>query len=110
MRYDGGMRKPWHHWIIGLIVAALLATDMLPSFAEEPAATAVPAIAASDRAEPIVVAQEQRPRKRKTLMDLLFGNEEEQRQEETPVVEEIAVGLEVTAYVSAEEDEVFLDA
>ena len=29
---------------------------------------------------------------------------------ETPVVEEIAVGLEVTAYVSADENEVFLDA
>ncbi len=29
---------------------------------------------------------------------------------ETPVVEEITVGLEVTAYMSADEDEVFLDA
>ena len=29
---------------------------------------------------------------------------------ESPVVEEIAVGLEVTAYVSAEEDEVLFEA
>lgn len=92
MRYDGDMRKSWHLWILGLIVAALLATDMLPSFAEDRAATAVPAFTVTNQAEPILVAQEQqRPRKRKTLLDLLFGNEEEQRQEEAPVVEEPAV-------------------
>lgn len=94
MRYDGSMKKPWQLWIVGLIVAVLLAADMLPMFAqaEEAAVTAVPAIASTERAAPILVAQEQqRPRKRKTLMDLLFGNEEEQRREEAPVVEAPAV-------------------
>ncbi|MDP1732272.1 MAG: DUF459 domain-containing protein [Devosia sp.] len=88
------MKKTWQLWIIGFIVAALLATDILPMFAqaEEAAVTAVPAIASTERAAPILVAQEQqRPRKRKTLMDLLFGNEEEQRREEAPVVEAPAV-------------------
>jgi hypothetical protein len=90
------MKKSWQVWIIGLIVAALLATDMLPTFAqaEEAAVTAVPAIAAAaEQAEPLLVAQgqQQRPRKRKTLMDLLFGDEDEQRQEEAPVVEAPAV-------------------
>lgn len=89
------MKKFWQPWIIGLVVAALMAADMLPMSvqAEEAAITAVPAIATSaERAEPMLVAQEQqRPRRRKTLMDLLFGNEQEQRREEAPVLEAPAV-------------------
>ncbi|MHB1104093.1 MAG: SGNH/GDSL hydrolase family protein [Devosia sp.] len=88
------MRKYWQLWIIGIVVAALMATDMLPMFAqaEEAAVTAVPVITtATERAETIIVAQQKKPRKRKTLMDLLFGNEEEQRREEAPVVETPAV-------------------
>lgn len=95
MRYDGKMKKSWQIWIIGLVVAALLATDMSPMFAqaEEAAVTTVPVIAATEQAEPILVAQEQqqRPRKRKTLMDLLFGDDQEQQQEAAPVVDEPAV-------------------
>jgi uncharacterized protein len=90
------MKKSWKLWIIGLVVAALLAVDMLPvAMAQEAAVTAVPVISAGEeRAHTTLVAQEQqqRPRRRKTLMDLLFGNDEEQqRQEEAPVVDEPAV-------------------
>jgi len=90
------MKKSWKLWIVGLIVAALLVTDMLPALAEaqEAAITAVPAIGRGvERAEPVLVAQEeqQRPRKRKTLMDLLFGDDQEQQQEAAPVVDEPAV-------------------
>lgn len=89
------MKKSWLR-IIGLVVAALVATDMLPMVAEaqEAAVTAVPVISASEqRAEPVRIAQQQqqRPRRRKTLMDLLFGGGEEQRQDEAPVVEAPAV-------------------
>ena len=87
------MKKPWQLWIIGVLVAALLLGDVLPAFAQSPdrAVTAIPVIAsASDRAEPILVAQEQQPRKRKTLMDLLFGNDEQQ-QEQAPVDEPAVV-------------------
>jgi len=95
MRYDGKMKTLWQSWIIGLAAAALMAIEILPVsvLAEDMALTAVPALVASENAERIVVAQDQqRPRKRKTLMDLLFGNDEEQqRQEQAPVVDAPAV-------------------
>jgi uncharacterized protein len=74
----------------------LMAADMLPmqAQAQGPATTAVPAVATAADPAPILVAQgrQQRPRKRKTLMDLLFGDDEEQqRQEEAPVVDAPAV-------------------
>jgi hypothetical protein len=71
--------------VAALSALALIATDMVPMFAsaEEYAVTAVPAeiLAAKPAEERIHVAQ----RKRRTLMDLLFGDEP--RQEEQPVVE-----------------------
>lgn len=87
------MKKSWQLWIIGLVVAALLAGDLLPAFGQESASSAVPAVS-SVREDTILVAQEQQPppRKRKTLMDLLFGDDQEQqRQEQAPVVDEPAV-------------------
>ena len=90
------MKKPWQIWRIGLVLAALMAGDMLPIQAqtEEIAVTAVPAITQIAPTAPILVAQQdqQRPRKRKTLMDLLFGDDQEQqRQDAAPVVEGPAV-------------------
>lgn len=84
------MRKSWQLWIIGLVVAALVAGDMLPAAAQE-TAPGTPAVAAAGD-DAIVVAQEgQRPRKRRTLMDLLFGDDQQQQQEQAPVVDEPAV-------------------
>jgi hypothetical protein len=82
-------RNPLVLWIIALVVAALLATDMLPMFvqAQELQVTSSPTLQLSEAvAPPILVAQEQRPKKRKTLMDLLFGGDDQQL-EEAPVVE-----------------------
>ena len=72
-------------WIVGMVVAALVLTDMLPMFvvAQEPAP---PAPIAAARDGEIVVAQQQQPRRRRTLMDLLFGNDEQQQQQEQPPV------------------------
>lgn len=71
-------RNPIVIWIAALAVAAMLLSDVLMSFAMAagPDATAVPVLglaqAAPDR---ILVAQEEPPRRRKTLMDLLFGGD-----------------------------------
>src|SRR6218665_3096871 len=91
-------RNPLVLWIIALVVGALVLTDMLPMFAQarELQLTAVPDIrlAAAEPAPaappPRLVAQQQRPRKRKPLMDLLFGGGAEP-QEEAPVIEEPVV-------------------
>jgi hypothetical protein len=93
MRYDGSMKKRWQLWIIGLIVAALVVTDMVPMFvaAQEIPIAAPAAVTAPPARIHVAQDQQQRPRKRKTLMDLLFGNEEQQRQDEAPVVEAPAV-------------------
>jgi len=53
-------------WIIGLIVAALVLVDIAPMFVQAQ--------------ETIQVAQQEQPRKRRTLMDLLFGNKQQQQQ------------------------------
>lgn len=47
-------------WIMGLIVAALVFTDIVPMFVQAQ--------------ETIQLAQQEQPRKRRTLMDLLFGD------------------------------------
>jgi len=76
-------------WIMGLVVAALVLTDMLPLFAQaREVALSPPAIVQVDDGR-ILVAQADEPvqrpkKKRKTLMDMLFGNDD---QEEAPVVE-----------------------
>lgn len=85
-------RNPFLIWIVGLVVAALLLTDMLPMFVQAQELTAVPQLQITQVTDtPILVAQEQRPRKRKTLMDLLFGGEEEQQQPVPEVVEKPVV-------------------
>src|SRR5262245_2630519 len=72
-------------WIIGVIVAALVLTDMLPMFAQAQELATGPAVQATD-GRILVAQQQQQPRRRKTLMDLLFGPPEEQQQQ-APVVE-----------------------
>lgn len=74
-------------WIMGLVVAALVLTDMLPMFVQAREVTlAAPAIAQHEDGR-ILVAQLGQPRqRRRTLMDLLFGNDEEQ-QPPPPVVD-----------------------
>ena len=66
-------------WVVGAVVAALVLTDMLPMFAQaREAELAVPAIAQQIEDGRILVAQqEQAPprKKRRTLMDLLFGDD-----------------------------------
>jgi hypothetical protein len=52
-------------WIMGLIVAALVFTDIVPMFVQAQ--------------ETIQLAQQEQPRKRRTLMDLLFGDKPEQQ-------------------------------
>ncbi len=77
-------------WIMGLVVLALVATDMLPTFARE-AVSAAPTIAQANDGRVLVAQSEGQPRKkRKTLMDLLFGDEEE-RQPKAPVVDQPVV-------------------
>lgn len=77
-------------WIVGLVAAALVLTDMLPAFAQarDTFAPVAPIVSVDDGR--ILVAQtEQRPRKkRKTLMDMLFGSQEP---ESPPVVEKPVV-------------------
>jgi hypothetical protein len=85
-------RNPFLIWIVGLIVAALVLTEMVPIFvqAEELQVTASPRLELAQADEPrIRVAQEQQqPRRRRTLMDLLFGNDEQQQQQQqAPVVD-----------------------
>jgi hypothetical protein len=80
-------------WIVGLVVAALLLTDMLPAFAyARDVVSPVPvAIGASDGRILVAQADEPAPRKkRRTLMDLLFGDDQPQ-QDEAPVVEKPVV-------------------
>jgi len=76
-------------WIVaGLAVAALLFGDMVASFANE-ATTPAPVVAVDDGRVLVAQAgQQQRPRRR-TLFDLLFGEEPEQQQ--APVVEKPVV-------------------
>lgn len=81
-------RNPFLIWIIGLVVAALVLTDMLPMFATAQELTATPQLQLTQPADTrIHLAQQQQPRRRRTLMDLLFGGEEEQQQEAPAVVE-----------------------
>jgi hypothetical protein len=88
-------RKPKRFvlWIMGLVVAALVVTDMLPALAQAPELVAsAPAVTQQDDGR-ILLAQfdgERPRRKRKTLMDLLFGNDEEQ-QAPPPVVDQPVV-------------------
>lgn len=80
-------RRPWIIVAAALAVLAMLLADLMPMFAtaaEAPVVTAVPAevLVAKPAPERIEVAQ----RKRRTLMDLLFGDEPEPQREE-PVVQ-----------------------
>lgn len=84
-------RNPFLIWIVGLMVAALVLTDMLPMFASAQEVTLAPRLELSrPDADRLLVAQEQpAPRKRKTLMDLLFGGDDAAQSEvpvEKPVV------------------------
>ena len=78
-------RRIWVIVVAVMAALALVATDMMTTFAaaEDYPVTAVPAqvlVERAEPAEPILVAQ-----RRRTLMDLLFG--EEPQQQEQPVVE-----------------------
>ena len=81
-------------WIMGAVVAALVLTDMLPMFAQAgEVAVSAPAIVQADDGR-ILVAQADQPaqrpkKKRKTLMDMLFGNDDQQ--DEQPVVDKPVV-------------------
>jgi len=81
-------------WIVGLVVAALVLTDMLPTVAQAREVTLLaPAVIQVDDGR-VLVAQADEPvqkpkKKRKTLMDMLFGGDEQQ--EEQPVVEKPVV-------------------
>ena len=74
--------------VIALVVGALVLTDLLPAMARESVAAAPAVLQQHDGR--ILVAQEQ-PRRRRTLMDLLFGDEQEQRRQEQPVIEKPVV-------------------
>src|SRR5690606_34825907 len=92
-RVQGDMEKKRNRfmlWVAGLVVAALVLTDMLPMFVQaREIAVAAPAIERPDDGR-ILVAQDQPVRKkRRTLMDLLFGDDEPQQQ--APVVEQPVV-------------------
>lgn len=82
-------------WIMGLVVAALVLTDMLPMFVQaRETAAPVPAIVQVDDGRVLVAQADdqsvQKPRKkRRTLMDMLFGNDEEEQP--APVVEKPVV-------------------
>jgi hypothetical protein len=75
-------------WIVGLVVAALVLTDLLPTFAQARDVVSPPAIVQVDDGRVLVAQAEERPRKRRTLMDMLFGDKEE---EKAPVVEQPVV-------------------
>ncbi len=89
----GMMRKPNRLviWLMGLAVLALLLTDLMAVAAEargpgSPAPVAV-VQANEGRLEVAQLTREEQPRqRRRTLMDLLFGEPEEQKQQ-APVVE-----------------------
>jgi hypothetical protein len=74
-------------WIMGLVVAALVLTDMMPMLVQaREAVAAAPAIV--QQHDEVLVAQlgGQPRKKRRTLMDLLFGDDEEE-QPPPPVVD-----------------------
>ena len=81
-------------WIMGIVVAALVLTDMLPMFAQarEVFAPVAPIVQMDDGRILVAQADEQpvqKPKKkRKTLMDMLFGSDEPADQ---PVVEKPVV-------------------
>ncbi|MBN9317177.1 MAG: DUF459 domain-containing protein [Devosia sp.] len=81
-------------WLAGLAVLALVLTDVLTMFAEAREMVTPPAaITAQAESGPMLVAQaDQAPprKKRRTLMDLLFGDPQEQQQQ-APVVEKPVV-------------------
>ncbi|WP_417309925.1 DUF459 domain-containing protein [Devosia sp.] len=73
------MRNRFVIWVVGVVVAALMLTDILPAFAQSAVTVVAAPIAAEETAEPgrLLLAQNQKPRRRRTLMDLLFGDDEE---------------------------------
>lgn len=76
-------------WIVGFVVAALVLGDVLTSFAQaREAAMPTAVITQVDDGRVLVAQAEERPRKRRTLMDMLFGDKEE---EKAPVVEQPVV-------------------
>ncbi len=91
-------RSPFMLVVIGLVIAALLAVDMLPALGRE-AALPMPVATAADDGRVLVAQEEpaQRPRKRRTLMDLLFGDDEKKAQDEAPVVQKPVVKKQVKA-------------
>ncbi|MDC9824979.1 DUF459 domain-containing protein [Devosia sp. ZB163] len=86
-------------WVIGLVVVALLLTDMLPAFAQSREAEVAAPIVQQHEDGRILVAQQevqQQPRRRRTLMDLLFG-EPEPVEQRAPVVEKPVVKKQTKA-------------
>ncbi len=77
-------------WVMGLVVAALVLTDMLPTYAQarDVFAPVAPAVQVDDGRLLVAQASERPRKKRKTLMDMLFGSDEP---EEPPVIEKPVV-------------------
>lgn len=76
-------------WIVGFVVTALVLGDVLTTFAQaREAAMPTAVITQVDDGRVLVAQTEERPRKRRTLMDMLFGDKEE---EKAPVVEQPVV-------------------
>jgi hypothetical protein len=78
-------------WIVaGLTVAALLFGDLAASFAREAVDPAPASTSIDDGRVLVAQAEGEAPRKRRTLFDMLFGDEPEQ-QEQAPVIEKPVV-------------------
>lgn len=87
--YNGGMTlslKPLLFCCAVLVAALLVLAGPAPTVAAESRAVAPVHTAAPAAAERLRVAQQQ-PRKRRTLMDLLFGNDEEVEPQRAPARE-----------------------
>ncbi|WP_421758780.1 DUF459 domain-containing protein [Devosia sp.] len=85
-------------FVVGLIVAALVLGDLLPIFAEaREMTTASPVVVAAADGRVLVAqatdaqAPAQKPKKRKTLLEFLFGDKPDEQQDEPPVVEKKVV-------------------
>lgn len=78
-------------WIVaGLTVAAMLFGDLAASFAREAVDPAPASTSIDDGRVLVAQAEGEAPRKRRTLFDMLFGDEPEQ-QEQAPVIEKPVV-------------------
>jgi hypothetical protein len=84
-------RKSLTIWVAVLAVVALVLADLLPTFAAERELTPVPQLGLVQADEARVHVAQEQPRRRRTLMDLLFGEPEPQPQQAPQVVQKPAV-------------------